>query len=176
MVTVGVETGGGGYSKKMLLDYCIKSKVCNTCVFAARRFASAEPHVCPKNHLLGCSKSMKSDAGVEMVIKAWDKYPMFYTTTMAFNDDSTIGATANVLLRIYYYKIPKKWRKKGKPWMPSITHQRAGSLIQSLPPSSRPNSPLLLDVSRPKMRCEINKERLPATENLLWMLHKEKST
>ena len=67
----------------------------------------------------------------------------------------------------------QQWRKKGKPWMPSITHQRAGSLIQSLPPSSRPNSPLLLDVSRPKMRCEINKERLPATENLLWMLHKK---
>ena len=115
----------------MLLDYCVKSKVCNTCVFAARRFASAEPHVCPKNHLLVCSKSMKSDAGVEMVIKAWDKYPMFYTTTMAFNDDSTIGATANVLLRIYYYKIPKKWRKKGKPWMPSMTRHRPGFFSDS---------------------------------------------
>ena len=80
-----------GYSKN-ILDYCIKSKVCNTCDYAARPLASAEPRVCPKNHQLGNSKSIGSDASrVKMVIKAVDNYQVFYTT-MVFDDNSTIRA------------------------------------------------------------------------------------
>ena len=48
---------------------------------------------CPKNHLLSSSKSMESpDAGVEVVIKAVDKYQVFYTTMMVCDDDSTLRA------------------------------------------------------------------------------------
>ena len=46
--------------------------MCNICDCAARRFMSAKLHVCSKNHLLGSFKSMESDAGVEMVMKAVD--------------------------------------------------------------------------------------------------------
>ena len=79
----------GGYSKK-ILDYFVKSKVCNTCDYAARRFTSAKPNDCPKNHQLGTSKSMEPDARVKMVIKAVDNYQVFYTTTMICDDDSTM--------------------------------------------------------------------------------------
>ena len=86
----------GGYSKK-ILDYCVKSKVCNICDYAAQRFMSAKPHVCSKNHLLGSSKSMESDAGVEMVMKAVDYYQVFYTT-MVCDDDLTIRAKLQMVL------------------------------------------------------------------------------
>jgi len=95
----------GGYSKKILdYRYCVKSKVCNTCDYAARRFTSAEPHERPKNHQLGSSKSMEPDAGVEMVIKVVNNYQVFYTT-MICDDDSTKELTANELIRIYNFKI-----------------------------------------------------------------------
>jgi hypothetical protein len=64
--------------------------------------------------------------------------------------------------------------KKGKPWMPSITCQRTGFFSQ-IPHNEFASSltlPLFLDVSRPKTRCKID-QKTPATEDLLWMLHKK---
>ena len=64
--------------------------------------------------------------------------------------------------------------KKGKPWMPSITCQRTGFFSQ-IPHTEFASSltlPLFLDVSRPKTRCKIDPKN-PATEDLLWMLHKK---
>ena len=58
---------------------------------------SAKLHVCSKNHLLGSSKSMESDAGVEMVMKAVDYYQVFYTT-MVCDDDLTIRAKLQMVL------------------------------------------------------------------------------
>ena len=59
---------------------------------------SAKLHVRSKNHLLGSSKSMESDAGVEMVIwRLWIIYQVFYTT-MVCDDDLTIRAKLQMVL------------------------------------------------------------------------------
>jgi hypothetical protein len=82
---------------------------------------------------------MECDAGIKMAIKVVHTYQVFYTT-MIWDDDSTISGNCKWSYKVYYYKIyclngqKKQWRKKRKPWMPSITHQQTGFSIGTLPP------------------------------------------
>jgi len=82
----------GGYTKK-ILDYRVKSKVCNVCDRAIRYKKPIKEHVCPKNHVTGSSKAMEPDAGVEMMIDAVMKNNVIYSTIIC-DDDSTIRAVS----------------------------------------------------------------------------------
>ena len=59
----------GGYTRKML-DYRVKSKVCNVCNRATQYMKPIKHHVCSKNHVTGSSKAMEPDVGVEMMVDA----------------------------------------------------------------------------------------------------------
>ena len=62
----------GGYTRK-ILDYRIKSKVCNVCDRGGAIWYKKpikHDHVCSKNHKTGSSKAMKPGVGVEMVNNA----------------------------------------------------------------------------------------------------------
>ena len=78
----------GGYTRK-ILDYRVKSKVCNVCDRAIRYKKPIKHHVCSKNHITGSSKAMEPDAGVEMMVDAITKYNVIYSTIIC-DDDSTI--------------------------------------------------------------------------------------
>ena len=78
----------GGYTRK-ILDYRVKSKVCNVSNRAIWYKKPIKHHVCSKNHITGSLKAMESDAGVEMMIDAITKYNVIYSTII-FDDDSTI--------------------------------------------------------------------------------------
>ena len=79
----------GGYTKK-ILDYRVKSKVCNVCDRAIQWYKKPiREHVCPKNHVTGSSKAMEPDAGVEMMIDAVMKNKVIYSAIIC-DDDSTI--------------------------------------------------------------------------------------
>ena len=83
----------GGYTKK-ILDYHVKSQVCNVCDRAIQYKKPIKKDVCPtKNHVTGSSKAMEPDAGVEMRIDAVAKYNVVYSTIIC-DDDSTIRAVS----------------------------------------------------------------------------------
>ena len=55
----------GGYTRK-ILDYRVKSKLCNVCNRAIWYKQPIKHHVCSKNHITGSSKAMEpDDVGVE---------------------------------------------------------------------------------------------------------------
>ena len=84
----------GGFTKK-ILDYRVKSKVCNVCNRAIRYKKPIKEHVCPtKNHVTGSSKAMEPDAGVEMMIVAVMKNNVIYSAIIC-DDDSTIRAVSS---------------------------------------------------------------------------------
>ena len=56
-----------GGNTKTILDNCVKSKVCNVCNRAMWYKKPIKEHVCPKNHVTGSSKTLESDAVVEMI-------------------------------------------------------------------------------------------------------------
>jgi hypothetical protein len=53
----------GGYTKK-ILDYRVKSKVCNLCDREIQYKKPIKEHHCPKNHVAGISKAMEPDTSV----------------------------------------------------------------------------------------------------------------
>ena len=82
----------GGYTKK-ILDYSVKSKVCNVCDSAIQYKKPTKERVCPKNHVTGSSKAMEPDASVEMMIDEAMKNNVIYSTII-YDDDSTIRAVS----------------------------------------------------------------------------------
>ena len=90
------ESGHGfciaGFTKK-ILDYRVKSKVCNVCNRAIRYKKPTKEHVGPKNHVTDSSKAMEPDASVEMMIDAVMKNNVIYSTIIC-DDDSTISAVS----------------------------------------------------------------------------------
>ena len=82
----------GGYTRKML-DYRVKSKVCNVCDRATLYKNPIMEHLCLKNHITESSKAMGPDAGVEMMVDDIAKYNVTYNTIIC-EDAPTIEAVS----------------------------------------------------------------------------------
>ena len=79
-----------GFTKRLLLDYRVKSKVCNVCdraIWCKKK--STKKHLCHKNHVTGSLKAMEPDASVEMMIDSVMKNDAIHSTIIC-DDDSTI--------------------------------------------------------------------------------------
>ena len=80
----------GGYTKK-ILEYRVKSKVCNVCERATQyKKQPMKEYVCPKNQVTGSSKVMGPDADVKMMIDAvMKKNHVIYSSTIICDNDSS---------------------------------------------------------------------------------------